>query len=269
MEDRKSWLDLALRCVLKAREAVSRESEGVLTVRVGASGDETLKVDEVAEEAIVDEVRRSLSEATVISEELGVLELGGGGPPYVFIDPLDGSLNAKRGYPCYSSMVALASGPRLGDVEAMAVANLLTGDLYWAVKGGGAFRNGARVEASRCQRLEEALVSIDFSKRGRPVGYAKRIAAVIEAARYVRFLGSNSLEVCLVACGACDAFIDLRGDLRLLDVSGPLLMVREAGGAVYVEPGGLDAEVDVKRKAKLIAAATPSLVEEVLRLIEA
>jgi len=264
-------LEVAVEAVKKAKEAACEAlvKGGRARVKVGASGDETLEADEAAEEAILEVLKARLQGATVISEELGIADLGGGGPPYVFVDPLDGSLNAKRGYPCFSSMVAFASKPRLIDVQAMAVVNMLTGDLYWAVKGEGAFLNGVKVSASSCAKLSEALVSLDFSKRNRPEGYVSKIASIIEEARHVRFLGSNSLEVCLVACGACDAFIDLRGGLRLLDVAGPLLMVREAGGIVHVEPGGLEVEVDVKRKASLIAASTDKLLHEILGLVKA
>ena len=265
------WLEVAVKAVREARRAVLEglARGGVDVVKVGASGDESLEVDVAAEDAIMGVLGGELDRATVMSEELGVAEWGGGGPPYVVVDPLDGSLNASRGYPCYSSSVALASSPRLVDVEAAAVMNLLTGDLYCAVRGEGATVNGRRATASRVTRLSEALISVDLSKKGRPKGYAFKVAPVIEEARYVRFLGTNALEISLVASGACDAFIDLRGDLRLLDVAGPLLMVREAGGAVYVEPGGLEVEVGVATRAKLIAAGTRELVEEILSRVEA
>ncbi len=267
---KQRWLEIAKRAVIEARRAVidSLNKGGKRAVKVGASGDESLEVDVAAEDAIVKVLREELTKATLVSEELGVVDWGGGGPPYVFVDPLDGSLNAKRGYPCFSSMVALASGAKLMDVEVTATLNLLTGDLYCAVKGEGATLNDREVKTSDVTRLSEALVSIDFSKKGRPEGYALKIAPIIETARYVRFLGSNSLEVSLVATGACDAFIDLRGDLRILDVAGPILMVREAGGAVYIEPGGLNVEVGVDSKVKLIVAGRAELIEEVLSRVE-
>ena len=116
------------------------EREPVL--RLGEGGDETTAIDQAAEDAVVARLRALELPLTVISEEIGELELGGPGGPRVVVDPIDGSLNAKRGIPFFSLSVAVADGPTMGDVAFGYVFDYGAREEWTAERGGGAFVDG-------------------------------------------------------------------------------------------------------------------------------
>ncbi len=185
---------------------------------------------------------------SIISEESGFIEGGEGG--VILIDPVDGSSNADRGIPFACVSVAYSSSYSLKDLEMAVLLDLFRGDLYHAVKGKGAFKNGNRVKVR------------DF--RGTPVIYApcqrddpvtKEKLGFKHIAR--RDLGSVALGLALVAEGRVDALIDLRGDLRIVDLAAGLLMVKEAGGTVLVNKHQIE---DLNREYSVVAG-----VYEVIR----
>ncbi|MCX8183667.1 MAG: hypothetical protein N3F08_04550 [Crenarchaeota archaeon] len=253
----------------KCSEKIRGMNEQSIRERVAINpfGDQTFMVDRVAEEAVFETTKFFFKDATLISEESGLVEIGGGGPPFIIVDPVDGSVNASRGYPCYSCSIGIAEGEELSDVVCSGVINLLTGDLYSAEKNHGAFLNGRRIRVSNVERIEEALVSVDLNVRGRLPGYVSRLSSIIEKAKHIRSLGSDALEICLVASGAADAFVDLRGFLRSLDFSAAFLIVKEAGGVVL---NGKAEDLNVKlipvSKSTVVAACSRSLGEEIIRV---
>jgi myo-inositol-1(or 4)-monophosphatase len=111
----------------------------------GASGDETLLVDRVAEDEMVAELEALGRPLTLISEELGERDVAGGGPPLVVLDPIDGSLNAKRGIPAFATAVAVAEGRTMADVTLGLVRDHGTGEEFVAERGRGAWLGGARL----------------------------------------------------------------------------------------------------------------------------
>jgi len=235
-------------------------------VSVNPFGDQTFRADMVAEETVLEATRLFFKDATVVSEESGLMEIGGGGPPFIIVDPVDGSVNASRGYPCYSCSIGVAEGESLSDIVCSGVINLLNGDLYFAEKNRGAFLNNGRLKASNAERIEEALIAVDLNVRGRLPGYVNRLSRIIENARHVRSLGTDALEICLVASGAADAFVDLRGFLRSLDFAAAFLIVREAGGVVLNGEGeDLEAKLVPVSKSPVVAACSRSLGEEIIR----
>ncbi|MEM3426618.1 MAG: inositol monophosphatase family protein [Thermoproteota archaeon] len=236
-------------------------------VAINPFGDQTFMVDRVAEEAVFETTRFFFKDATLVSEESGLVEIGGGGPPLIIVDPVDGSVNASRGYPCYSCSIGVAEGENLSDVVCSGVINLLTGDLYSAEKNHGAFLNGRRLRVSNVERIEEALIAVDLNIRGRLPGYVSKVSSIIEKARHVRSLGTDALEICLVASGAADAFVDLRGFLRSIDFAAAFLIVREAGGVVLNgEAEDLDVKLVPVSKSRVVAACSRSLGGEIIRV---
>ncbi|MEM2570529.1 MAG: inositol monophosphatase family protein, partial [Thermoproteota archaeon] len=112
--------------------------------------------------------------------------------------------------------------------------------------------------------LEEALIAVDLNVRGKIPGYVKRISGLVEKAKHVRFLGTDALEICMVASGAADAFVDLRGFLRSLDFAAASLIVREAGGLVLNEKGeDLNVKLIPVSRSPIIAVASRKLAEEI------
>lgn len=235
-------------------------------IRRNVFGDEMKLIDLIAEESIIESLRKYFGNATVISEESGEIVIGCGGPPYIIIDPLDGSVNAVRGYPCFSTSIAIADGLMLSNVVAGGVINVVNGDIYYAEKGYGAYLNGKVVKVSGIESIERALVAADLNVKGRIPGYIARIAPVLEKAAHVRFLGTDALEVCLIASGAADAFIDLRGFLRSTDLTAAAFIVREAGGVVAdVEGNDLEISLYSSSITPFIASATRKLLMNILR----
>lgn len=185
----------------------------------------------------------------VFSEESGLH--GADRAVRVVIDPVDGSTNASRGLPWWAtSLCALDDGGPLASV----VVNQATGTRFEAIRGGGARRDGRPLAPSGCRSMDRAIVA--FS------GYPARYAGW---AQY-RSLGAAALDLCAVACGQLDAFIDCAAmSLAPWDYLGAMLVCTE-GGARVAEAEGRDlvvTEGDGRRT--IVAAATPELLDEALR----
>src|SRR3712207_1095900 len=158
----------------------------------------SLIIDRAAEDAIFAELEALGEPLTAISEERGRVAIHGGGPTQVVIDPIDGSLNAKRGIPVYCLSIAVADGPTMGDVEYGYVYDFGTGEEWWAARGQGAFLNGERLPAlPDVSRVE--LLAIE-------AGDPRLIARVADAlaattAHRLRLIGAMALALCWVGGG--------------------------------------------------------------------
>lgn len=204
-------------------------------------------VDLVADEIVL----AALAEAglNVLSEESG-LTIGYAGQPVVIVDPLDGSTNASHGVPWFATSLCLADdiGLAVGLVR-----NQATGVTYSAVRGEGAWLGGTRLRASQCARLGDALVGLS----GLPpsnFGWNQ-----------FRALGASALDLCLVAAGALDGFVDCSVDAHgVWDYAAAVLICSEAGATV-VDAFGRDLlgrDPIVKRTP--VGAATPALLDELV-----
>jgi myo-inositol-1(or 4)-monophosphatase len=171
----------------------------------------------------------------------------------VVIDPVDGSLNAKRGLPFACVSIAVASGPRMGDVESAYVAELDPERDWWAVRGAGAFLAGERLGPLSPGPLE--VLGLETARPALVAGAADAIATL--EARRLRVLGSVAASMCLVAAGQLDAMITLR-EVRSVDVAAAQLIVSEAGGAVAL-PGG--DSLDLALRTRAAAARDAALLE--------
>ena len=185
---------------------------------------------------------------TVLSEESGVT---GDGPTGLLavIDPVDGSTNAHRGVPFYSTSICVldADGPRMG-----VVVNQATGERYAAVRGGGAEKDGTAIAPSGCSELGRAIVGISGFP-GRHPGWAQ-----------YRALGAASLECCAVAEGVLDAYLVVGGStLYGWDYLAGLLICREAGGAEG-EREGRDLVVRDASSRRPVVAATRTLADRLI-----
>src|ERR687895_296362 len=146
------WLGLCRRAAHAAREAVAgltSTAERAVQFGEGEGGDTTLAVDRVAEDAVFDALASFGAPLLVVSEERGEVSLNGGieGDGFVrlVVDPVDGSMNAKRGLPFACVSIAVASGARMADVQVGFVAELDPPRDWWAVRGEGAFLGDRRL----------------------------------------------------------------------------------------------------------------------------
>lgn len=178
----------------------------------------------------------------------------GDGAEVVVIDPIDGSTNASRGLPWYATAVCLvdADGPL-----AAVVGNQATGDRFWATHGGGAFRNGARIFTSRCTDPQDAVVMLN--------GHPARSLGV----RQTRCYGAAALDLCMVACGAVDGYVDcddrsIGGAHGVWDYLAAMLVLQEAGGCAADARGRDLVVLDTAERRTPVGAASVELLEALL-----
>jgi myo-inositol-1(or 4)-monophosphatase len=259
LPDSTDWLGFCRRAAGAARDAVqgyANTAERAVETGRGEGGDTAYVIDRAAEDAIFGEIEALNTPLTAVSEERGEVPVAGGGEVRVVIDPVDGSLNAKRGLPFACVSIAVASGPRMPDVELGWVAELdprlsagdepRAGRDWWAVKGQGAFRDGEALP-----RLQPGPLEVLGLETARPELVAAA-AAAIEAseARRIRALGSVAMTLCLVAAGQLDAMLSLR-PIRSVDAAAAQLLVTEAGGAVAFPA---DDELSLAMRSRVLAA---------------
>ncbi len=216
---------------------------------IGAGGDLTLEIDKRAESIIIDSLESYNEPIIIISEEIGKFFWDPVAKKRFFnfdfsicsdffiIDPIDGSTNAKRGIPFSCISVAYANGPTLSDIQVGAVFNIETEDLFLAEKGMGAFFNKNPIQCSQTKKLTSSVGGTDMHIRDFCEPKIKQKNIVLKYARKVRIMGSSALEICLVADGSLDFYIDFRGISRICDFAAAYLIVKEAGGFIIDDKG--------------------------------
>ena len=197
--------------------------EGGKVIRMGADRTPTEKIDEVAEDCVLEYIREHHLCAQVISEEAGRVEIGGG-KGTIFLDPVDGTYNAVAGIPFYALSLAWAKN---GIVQEAFVQDLATKETFTAIKGKYARCNGKAIRVSSTSRLDAAAMSV-YGRKFDPT----RMMQLGHKIRRWRLLGASALELCYLGAGRIDGFVDLRGTLRVTDAAAGLLVCTEAGGIV-------------------------------------
>jgi len=189
---------------------------------------------------------------SVLSEESG-LQHPAGGPSAlgtVVVDPLDGSTNASLGLPwCATSLCLVVDG----EPAVAMVANLATGARYTATRDGGATLDGRPICIETAATLADAVVAVS----GLPDHHY--------GWRQFRAMGASALDICAVASGSFDGFVDMSPDAHgVWDYLGAMMVVREAGGVV-VDALGRDLVVlDHAARRTPVAATSPSLLDELI-----
>jgi len=221
------------------------------------------KIDYAAVDAFKSVVGEGVEGYYVISEE--GFEKPPEGGRYILVDPVDGTSNMCRGIPFSAVSLAVSDGDTMDSVRIGVVRDIFRGAVYYAVRGRGAYKDGRRIRVGVGRRLSEAAVSVAVT---RAVCGRSKVLEILPALPYPRYLGSASLEACLVAEGALDAYVDVRGLLRVFDVAAAQLIVREAGGRVLVTQNG-SREVRLSRigGVSIIAAATGELLDEIASVV--
>jgi myo-inositol-1(or 4)-monophosphatase len=260
------WLTVCRRAVDAVRAEMTRfpdpADRSVPTGR-GEGGDITLVIDRAAEDAIFKELEALDFPMTVISEERGHVDLHGGGPTRVVVDPIDGSRNAKRGIPAYSVSIAIADGPAIGDVKFAYVHDLALDEDWHAAPGEGAFLDGSRLSALPTDS-ELEILALEIIHPELVVKSADAIAAT--GAQRLRALGSFALALCWVAGGRYDALATL-SSCRSVDFAAGQLIVREAGGSVAMPDAGGEVattSLDLATRTRVLAAGNAALLDRLL-----
>ncbi|MBC7079100.1 MAG: bifunctional fructose-bisphosphatase/inositol-phosphate phosphatase [Methanothrix sp.] len=258
----KSLCDLMSDNVASAVRGIAGTASAGSHIKIGADGTPTKAIDQIAEEAALAPLRNYGSGFRVLSEEMGESVIGEDPVYFIHLDPLDGTFNAIHGIPFYAISIFISDG----STHLAYVRDLVRGTKYYAEPGYGAYREDSsvdRINVSGTSNLMDFSISA-YTMRPR----TSRIVGVGDVVRRMRNLGAASLELCYVADGRLDAFIDLRGSLRVVDVIAGILMVEEAGG---VATDALGEKLHLRRnmweRTDLIAS-NGLLHREILELIE-
>jgi len=235
----------------------------------GAGGDAMKPVDLAAETAIVQTLQGHGVSFTLISEESGIKKFGKSPDDcFVTVDPVDGTTNLMHGLPFYASSIAVSNKPELVSVYAGMVADLFHNVAYVACEGKGAWRDGKKIETSKTQSLDDAVVGLDLNTY-KIKEIAPKVTGVIERTKHIRHFGANALELCYVAEGLTDAFVDLRGKLRTTDVAAGFLIIKEAGGTVTTPDNKpLNVKLDPKQTVSFVASGNLEIHKKIVSLVK-
>jgi myo-inositol-1(or 4)-monophosphatase len=263
------WLEVCRAAAQDIRSVLDElptrvEREPVLAAGVG--GDDTTAIDDAAERAVVarlEALHRSGEEFLLVSEELGERAFGES-RTRVVVDPIDGSVNAKRGLRHFCLSVAVSDGESMGDVVFGYVHDFGSGEEWTATRGGGAQLDGETLGGVRPKdRVEilalEGTLSSAVADRAVPLmGYAERF----------RMMGSLALALCQLAAGRVDAVCSLRA-ARAVDVAAAQLVVRECGIPIgFAGAGRWDAApLNTAPHSLVVAAPTEELQHRLAEIL--
>jgi myo-inositol-1(or 4)-monophosphatase len=259
------WLGLCREAVVDVRSVLAElptRADREPVVGAGEGGDDTTAIDQAAERAVLARFD-GVEDVTFVSEEVGTL---GDGRVHVVIDPIDGSLNAKRGIGFFSLSVAVASGPTMGDVELGFVHDFGTEEEWTATRGEGARLNGHPLDGE----LPKERIEILSFEATRTALVAEKAAAVVDLAYRLRVMGSLALSLCHLAAGRVDAVCSLK-PARAVDIAAAQLLVRERGLAIdlFEDPPFEAAPLDVQGRSRVVAAGTPELCQQLAAALSA
>lgn len=255
------WLELCRLCVGDIEMILDRlptraEREPVL--RAGEGGDDTTTIDAACEDAVVARLEALGRDFVLVSEELGERTFGVGGETRVVVDPVDGSVNAKRGIPYFALSIAVAEGNTMDDVFFGFVHDFGSGEQWTATRGGGAALNGEPLAGPGPKERIEILAFEGTTTRA----IAERAPAIAEVAERLRVMGSLALSLCHLAAGRLDGVCCLK-PARSIDIAAAQLLVRERGVAIelFEDPPFGRAALDLGQRSRIVAAATPGLCD--------
>ncbi|MDG6971264.1 MAG: hypothetical protein JRN54_09200, partial [Nitrososphaerota archaeon] len=171
-----------------------------------------------------------------------------------------------RGIPFYCTSVAVVddtSARGVDGVEVGVVRDLVTGDVYSARRGKGAKKNGAPIRTAATARIADSVVGVDLSSA--PAGLYPELEPLLGGIKRQMHLGANALELCYLAEGKTDAFVDLRERMRITDFAAAGLIAAEAGAEVTDRGGGdLSLAFDLAHRFSFVASANPRIHGQVL-----
>jgi myo-inositol-1(or 4)-monophosphatase len=243
----------AVEDVRRVLEEMPTIAERSRVVGSGEGGDETTAIDLAAEQAIVARLAATGESFVLVSEELGEQRFGGLSDVRIVVDPIDGSLNAKRGIPFFALSIARATGPAMGDVQLGYVYDFGSREEWTAERGRGAFLDGRALDGP-APRAEIELLAFEATRTDL---VAERAAALVGVARRLRIMGSLALSLCHLAAGRLDAVCSLK-PARSVDIAAAQLLVRERGYAIDLPeaPPFEAAPLDVYGRSRVVAAGT-------------
>jgi myo-inositol-1(or 4)-monophosphatase len=259
------WLGLCRAAAEDVRGVLAElplRSDREPVVGSGEGGDETTAIDAAAERAILARFD-GLEGLTIVSEEVGTI---GTGETFVVIDPIDGSLNAKRGIGFFALSIAVASGPTMGEVDFAFVHDFGTEEEWTATRGEGARLDGRLLEGE----LPKEHIEILAFEATRTASVAEKAGAVVDLAYRLRIMGSLALSLCHLAAGRIDAVCSLK-PARAVDIAAAQLLVLERGLAIDLPDAApfAAAPLDLEGRSRVVAAGTTDVCRQLAHALSA
>lgn len=237
--------------------------EGNLKFGRGAGGDISKKIDLVAEETVINTLKKKYNlRPTIIGEECG--KIHGSDDGYLIMDAIDGTTNASRGLPFFCCSLAFALDFKLSSVISSCIINLSNGDIYHASNGNGSYFNNNKISVQQEDTNTDLNTSLNFSDliigtnvSGLSKPNLEKIETLLSITKHVRHFGANALELCYLAHGYLDAYVDIRNKIRITDMAAAYLIVKEAGGYMFSDTGlYLDSTLDLDERLSFIASSS-------------
>jgi myo-inositol-1(or 4)-monophosphatase len=264
------WLGACRRAVTGLEQMLadtpSISERAIETGTRGSGGDRTLVIDRSAEDVVLGELEGLRAQGhrfVALSEERGEIDFGDPSV-LVIVDPIDGSLNAKRGISHYALSVAVAAGDTMNDVVFGFVHDFGPGEEWWARRGEGAWLEGVKLDPTLGERrARNGKLEVLGIESADPRSVAASIDELVTAAYRLRALGTIAASLCQVAAARFDALVSLRR-CRGFDAAAGQLIVREAGGVVSFPDceDPLGAPLDAAASSHVIAARSPRTLHE-------
>lgn len=261
-DDLDSYLEVALSAAKRAGEIIASNFYQKKNVEHKGTVDLVTETDKACEALILESISSSFPSHQFIGEEGsagngGVIELTDA--PTWMVDPLDGTTNFVHCFPMVCVSIGLAIKK---EVVVGVVFNPILQELFWSVRGRGAFLNGASINVSSQKELGSALLATEIGT-SRDVATVDtttgRINKLLSKVRSVRMSGSCAMNLVGVACGRLDAFFEY-GFGGPWDVAAGSLILEEAGGKVF-DPRGAPFDIMSRRVAATNADLKHDLVD--------
>lgn len=251
-------LNIAVRAARVAGKVIVRAFEQLDKVEIESKGtnDFVTNVDISAEEAIVETIRKSYPDHTIIGEECGLLK--GNNDDYQWIiDPLDGTTNFIKGIPHFAVSIALKVK---GKLDQAVIYDPIRGELFTASRGKGAQLNNFRIRVKQHKDLAGTIIAtgFPFKHKQHTNAYLDMFKTLFTKTADMRRAGSAALDLAYVAAGRVDGFFEI--GLKPWDTAAGELLIIEAGGLVTDFTGGHNHQTSGN-----IVASSPRLLKEILK----
>jgi myo-inositol-1(or 4)-monophosphatase len=221
-----SFLDVAIEAAREAGAILLAEFDRPVKISYKGEVDIVTQADKRSEQAIVTRLRTYFPKHAIVAEEGGGSESES--PFRWHVDPLDGTTNFAHGYPCFAVSLGLEEA---GELIAGVIYQPVSGELFTAIKGEGAYLNQKKIEVSRIEKLATSLLATGFPsvKRAQNPNIQYYWDFTLRS-HGVRRDGSAAMDLAAVACGRFEGFWEF--GLHTWDTAAGVLLVREAGGTV-------------------------------------
>lgn len=215
--------------------------EGAKKLERGAGGDVSMEIDLVAENTIIDYLKKNGIDILLLSEETGEKYIGDKqkikeSEEKLIVDPIDGSTNCSHGIPFFCVSIAYAKGSKLEDIKMAVILDLTTKDIYWAEKDRGTYLNDKKISVSDKGLSDQLIFEVDFYLWNLKKNL-KKYSSILKKLYRIRVMGSIALSFCLLARGSIDGYIDFRRGTRLVDMAASYLIIKEADGKIFTVKG--------------------------------